>query len=220
MLTRARRATGQAVILPFTWQHGGESAPPAAPPADPAPDPARDTASPAHLAAVEREAFARGFAQGEVAGAEAAANRGEAMLRRLTQTLEEIAEMRAQIVRDTEQQLVRLAVAIARRIVQREMTMDPDLLRAIARVAMDRLGETTGVTVRLNPDDHAAIAAGRDSAWGGGHVTVVADARLPRGGCRLESDGGTVDASVDAQLEEITKRLLTDAAGVAHVRPR
>jgi flagellar assembly protein FliH len=216
MSTRARRATGQAVILPFAWQNTGPSAPPAAPPADPA----RDPASPVHLAALERDAFARGFAQGEVAGAEAAASRGEAMLRRLTQTLEEIAEMRAQIVRETEQQLVRLAIAIARRIVQREMTMDPDLLRAIARVAMDRLGETTGITVRLNPDDHAAIAAGRDPQWGGGHVTVVADARLPRGGCRLESEIGTVDASVDAQLQEITKSLLNDAAGVVHVRPR
>ena len=40
------------------------------------------------LADLEREAFTKGYAQGERAGAEAAATRAEAMLRRLAQTLE------------------------------------------------------------------------------------------------------------------------------------
>ena len=46
------------------------------------------------LATIEREAFAKGYAQGERAGAEAAGKRGEAMLRRLTETLDELTTLR------------------------------------------------------------------------------------------------------------------------------
>jgi flagellar assembly protein FliH len=171
----------------------------------------------ARLQALERDAFAQGFAQGERAGAEAAAERGKAMLRRLSETLDELAELRARITHETERQVVQLALAIARKVIHREVSIDHDLLAAIARVALDRLGETTQATVRLNPDDHAAAAAARASEWAAAHVTVVADPRVPPGGCRVESDLGVIDAGVDAQITEIARALLGDAGRGAEV---
>ena len=147
-----------------------------------------------NLANLERDAFSKGFAQGERAGAEAAAKRGEAMLRRLTQTLEEITGLREQMIRQTEEQMVQLALGVARRIVHREVTLDKDLLIAMARVALDRLGESAKVTVRLNPEDFQATISAQAAAWHGTHVTVVADARVSRGGCRIDSDFGAIDA--------------------------
>ena len=219
MSSRARRAGDAAVVVPFSWPQAAAAAPAPQPLYDPtaAHDPA---AQQAHLAALEREAFVKGYAQGERAGAEAAASRGEAMLRRLTQTLEEIAGLRAQMIHDTEHQMVRLALAVARRIVHREISLDPDLLIAIARVAMDRLADSARVTVRLNPEDLAATAAAREAEWAGTHVEVVPDARLPRGGCRIESEFGTVDAGVDAQLQELGHVLLGDSTGTSDGRPR
>ncbi len=162
----------------------------------------------AHFAALEREAFAKGFAQGELAGAEAAGQRGEMMLHRLTQTLEELTQVRAQMIHETERQMVQLALAIARRIVHREVTLDPDLLVAMARVAMERLGETAQVKVRLHPDDYGAAGAARVAQLAGSNVMILADAHLSPGGCRIESDMGILDAGVDAQLAEIARALL------------
>ena len=165
-----------------------------------------------HLAALERDAFAKGFAQGERAGLEAAAKRGDAMLRRLTQTLDEMTSLRAQMIRETEQQMVSLALAVARRVIHREVSLDRDLLIAIARVALDRLGEEAKVAVHLNPEDYAVTQSARTGEWDGSQVSVVADARVPRGGCRIESDFGALDAGVDAQIEELAHALL-GAAG-------
>lgn len=162
----------------------------------------------AHLAALEREAFAKGFAQGERAGSEAAAQRGEAMLHRLTETLGELTHVRADMIRQTERQMVHLALAIARRIVQREVSLDPDLLLAMARVALERLGESARVTVRLHPEDYAAVGAERVADFTTSNVTVAADPRLSRGACRVESDMGLLDAGVDAQLQEVGRALL------------
>jgi len=166
-------------------------------------------AEPAIAAAeIEREAFAKGFAQGERSGQEAGNQRAEAMLGRLTATLQELSDLRARMIHQTERQMVELALAVARRVIHREVTLDPDLLVAMARVALDRLGEATQITVRLNPDDFKMAGAAGTAQLGNSNVSVVADGRIPRGGCRVESEMGVIDAGIDAQLQEIAQALL------------
>jgi flagellar assembly protein FliH len=116
------------------------------------------------------------------------------------------------MIHQTEQQMVQLAMAVARRVVRREISIDPDLLIAMARVALDRLGESAQVTVRLSPEDFQATTAVRAAQWTGTNVTVVADARIGRGGCLVESDFGTMNAGADAQIQEIARALLGEAA--------
>ena len=120
------------------------------------------------------------------------------------------------MIRETEQQMVQLALAVARRIVHREITLDPDLLIAMARVALDRLGDSAHVTIRLHPEDYTAMRR-RPRHGVGRHRTsrVVADSRVARGGCRVESDFGAMDAGVDAQIHELARALLGDDESVA-----
>ena len=94
------------------------------PAARPAPEPVDQEA---HLASLERDAFAKGYAQGERAGLEAGNRRSDAMLRRLGETLEELASLRGTLLHHSERQLVQLSLALARRIVQREIAADEDL---------------------------------------------------------------------------------------------
>src|SRR5437868_6366295 len=67
----------------------------------------------ARLAVLEREAFAKGYEQGERAGIDAAAVRTDAMLKRLSQTIEDVASLRREIIRRSERQTVQLVLAIA-----------------------------------------------------------------------------------------------------------
>ena len=158
------------------------------------------------FAELEREAFTKGYAQGERAGAEAAGHRGEAMLRRLAQTIDELAGLRAELLQKTERQVVELALAIAARVLRRELSVDRELLVAMARVALERLGENTSATIRLNPEDYAVIGAQThlgDSAV----VRVVSDPLVSSGGCLVQSDFGLIDAGIDAQLGEMASAL-------------
>jgi flagellar assembly protein FliH len=201
------------VIQPFDWGKG--AAEPVANVDVVAPPPVVSPAPPAvderWLADVEREAFTKGYAQGERSGEEAAAVRAEAVLWRLTQTLEELGSLREQMIHKTERQVVQLALAIAARIIHREVAVDQELLVAMARVALDRLGDRASATIRLNPQDFAA--AGVDRLVGKSAIQIVSDASVNRGGCRVESDFGLIDVSVAAQLAEITTSLLGDEAG-------
>ena len=165
------------------------------------------SAQQSHLATLEREAFASGYAAGERAGLEAGTKRAEAMLRRLAQTLDELKALRGTLVRQTEQQMVQLALAIARKILRREATVDQDLIVAMARVALERVGECGIATIRLNPEDYASTVQRHGDHWAGSRVKVVADPAVSRGGCMVESEFGFVDASVDAQFEQVAQAL-------------
>lgn len=201
MSSRARRVTGPAAVISFPWEEADLRHPqrPVASCTKAAPS--------SQLEGAEREAFARGFAQGEAAAAAAANQRGEAMLRQLAQTLDDLVRVRAEMIRHTERQMVQLALALARRIVHREVSLDHDLLIAMARVALDRLGEGARVTVRLHPEDYEATSAAQVSLGRAG-VSVMADPSVGRCGCRVESDLGTLDAGVDAQIQELGRALL------------
>ena len=159
-------------------------------------------------ATIERDAFAKGYAEGERAGTQAAATRTDAMLRRLAQTIDELVGLRAEIVRKSERQTVQLVLAIAERIVQREITLDRGLVIGMARAALDRLGEHGSATIRLNPADLAAIGDTVDVLGMG--VQVSADPVVSRGGCLVQSDFGFMDVSPDAQFRELARQLLAD----------
>lgn len=177
-----------------------------------APDPVVPTPDQqAQLAALEREAFTKGYAQGERAGLEAGGKRAEAMLRRLAQTLEELTGLRDSMVRQTERELVQLSLAIARKVLHREVTVDPELTAALAHVALERIGGTAPATVRLHPDDYATVTAGQMTPLGGRQVEVLPDPSVSRGGCLVESEFGFINASVDAQVDEIARAVLGEA---------
>jgi flagellar assembly protein FliH len=185
-----------------------ETPAPAAPPEPAAPrEPVVTPEQQAHLAGLEREAFTKGYAQGERAGLEAGGKRAEAMLRRVAQTLEELAGLRQTLIHETERQMVQLSLTLARRVVHREVSLDPELAAALAHVALEKLGTTTPATIRLNPEDYTIVAQDGER-WGGVAVTVVPDPGIARGGCLVESDFGCVDATVERQFDELSRALL------------
>jgi flagellar assembly protein FliH len=221
MSSRARVVT-DVVVEPFHWAPVGPPKPAPAPvPPPQVAAPAAQAAAPVtpealsiqqqeRLAALEREAFTKGYAQGERAGLEAGGKRAEAMLRRVAQTLEELGTLRKDLMQQSERQMVQLALTLARRVVHREITLDPELIAAMAHVAIKKLGISNPSTIRLHPDDYTIVARDGDR-WSGSNVSVVPDPSISRGGCMVESDFGNIDGSLDRQFDEMARALLGGA---------
>ncbi len=213
MSYRATRVTMPDGVERFAWGAPVDAARSAARYGDLDARPASSAASPSDPASLEREAFTKGYAQGERAGAEASASRAEATLRRLAQTLDDLQALRADLIRRTEREVVELSLAIARKVLQRELSLDRDLLLAMARVALDRLADIATASIRLHPDDYAGVMLGRGPSAVSTHgVAIVADAAVRRGGCVVHSEFGSVDIGVETQIEELTQALFGDHA--------
>lgn len=104
-----------------------------------------------------------------------------------------------------EAEVVQLALAIAGKILHREAQVDPMLLSAIVHLALAQLKEGSSATIRVRPEQAnqwrthvASLAINLDTK-------VVEDVELERGDCVLETELGTVNFSLDAQLKEVER---------------
>jgi flagellar assembly protein FliH len=121
----------------------------------------------------------------------------------------EFARDRAGYYRKIEEETVRLALAIARKVIHREAQVDPPLLMGIARVAMERMEGATGVTLRVNPQEAGEWRNYLASQLPAGQMPeIVEDAGTGPQQCALKTSMGTADLGLETQLKEIEKGLM------------
>ncbi len=166
----------------------------------------------ARLAELERETERRvrqareaALREAETAAAERAAAGLEPVLARLGRTIDELAACRARFRREAEQDLVKLALAVARRILHRELAIDPAALAGVVKAALERLDARETHRVRLNRQDAAALAPLFAELGLPERVEVFTDNGLERGAVVFETARGHLDASVATQLDEIER---------------
>ncbi len=159
-----------------------------------------------------RETRQSAHKEGEAAGRKQAEAEVQAVLQRLGAAIQETAGLRARIRLESEVDLVKLAVAIARRILNRQLSVDPEAIAGIVKAGFDKLKRQEVLRVRVHPAHQAAV---RGMMPPGSPVEVLADAALEPGGVVFETSRGDLEASIDSQLGEI-ERGLTDRLSVRH----
>jgi flagellar assembly protein FliH len=106
------------------------------------------------------------------------------------------AELEAQIA----QAVAASATALARQVVLAELKTQPELVNAVAAQALDAvLLSARHIRVHVSPEDLALVQQGTADALAARHARLVADAAIARGGCRIESDLGRVDATIETR---------------------
>ncbi|MDB6000431.1 MAG: Flagellar assembly protein FliH [Rhizobacter sp.] len=98
------------------------------------------------------------------------------------------------------QALARASVSLARQVVRNQLATQPQLVALVAQEAVEALLlSARHIVVRVNPQDHGLIAEGAADTLAARNARLVADPSLSRGGCRVESDIGVVDASMETR---------------------
>ncbi len=102
-----------------------------------------------------------------------------------------------------EKEVVQLSLAIANRILHREAQVDPLLVTGLVRVAIEKLASGSTVTVRVSPEQSEFWRAYRANTSNGLTVVVVEDAEMKPTDCVLETELGSADFGIEAQLKEV-----------------
>ena len=126
----------------------------------------------------------------------------------LSDTLEEIGDLRAAITTRAERELVRLAIEIAKKVVHREVTIDNEIVMTLARIGISRMHNRVAATIHLHPDDFAYVTTHRDSLDAGHALELVEDRSIGRGGCLVQTEMGDVDTRIEQQFAEIERAFL------------
>ncbi len=157
--------------------------------------------------AIRTDAAARGYQEGLARGLAESREQWREQLRRVTDLAERAVVDRESLIRSAERQLVELALAIAAKIIHREATCDETVVLSTVRAAIERLSATDQVRILVNAEDLAIVEEGMAEVAAAGlgfEYEVVADERVQRGGCILETKAAVIDARIETQLARLT----------------
>lgn len=156
------------------------------------------------------EAFNKGVAQGCAEATAASREKVDQALAALRTAIEEVEKIRSRDRERMEIETVRLALAIAKKIVHYE-TEHGSVIENVVKAAMQQVADPRKLTVRLNPRDIQAVEALGDQLQNGGdadaQLALEDDETIRRGGCVIEARLGDVDARIDQQIKVIEERL-------------
>ena len=149
------------------------------------------------------EAYQRGLQEGDSKASQRMEEQVTARLEQLGRAIEQLALHRGKVQREAEPELVRLALAIARRILRRELSVDPESLLGLVKAGLERIESADVHRVRVHPE-HASVLA-RLLEGAARSVEIVADPGLPVGAVIFETSRGSLDTGLETQLKEIER---------------
>lgn len=154
-----------------------------------------------------RQAFEAGRAAGDAAARRALEAEVRASTEKLAQTIAGVAATRAEAFRRAEADTVKLAIEIARRVLHRELSMNPTAIEALVKAALEKLQSQEIYRVKVHPDQERVIRTCLEQAGRSQGIEIIGDPSQQKGGALFELSRGALDASVETQLREIERGL-------------
>jgi flagellar assembly protein FliH len=175
----------------------------------------------ADLEKIEQRAYQEAFAAGREA-AKAEAQQQLDMLRKQVAQLDAIGSMLSQPLRqldqEVEQQLVMLALTVAKQLIRRELRIDPAQVIAVIRESVSQLpAAARNARVHLHPEDAAIVrerlaTPAAECAW-----SIVEDPVMTRGGCRITTDTAQIDARLESRMAAVIATVMGEERGGSRV---
>jgi flagellar assembly protein FliH len=129
--------------------------------------------------------------------------RSAAEASKIAKALRLFREERKKYFSNVESEVIQLALAIASKVLHREAQVDPMLVAALVRVAVEKMHDVSSVTVRVAPDKVEKWREYLLNSQDGSAIAVIDDAKLGPDDCVLETSLGSANFSIDAQLKEV-----------------
>ena len=159
----------------------------------------------------QEEGRKKGLAEGQKKGQELALKtHGDKIVRQLQQLdsiLQALSRPLEQQRDAMEQALLHLVVAVARAVTFKELSRPSAHILEVIRAAIQALPDTaSAIRVFVHPEDLNFIrgqVGAVDKSW-----TLVADAQLAVGGCRVENSQSVIDFTCDKRFQTVVDQLL------------
>ncbi len=163
------------------------------------------------------EGYAQGLEQGRAEGIEEARQHHAQLLDQLVSLwgdqLGAFEQGRDELLESARVQVIELAAAIAQRVVQRSIELDPSIVTSELESVLSTITEPTRLVIRVHPDDAECVQQELpglvDRFASCEHAQIVTDPSMQRGSCIAQTpSGGIIDASIHTQLDRIIDAML------------
>ena len=162
---------------------------------------------------VRKAAYEEGLSSGREEGYSDGAAEVERLTERLHLILSKAIEKRAEIIQESETQLVNLVLLIAKKVIKVISDNQKSVVINNVIQALRKLKTRTDVIIRVNTADLKLTSQHVKDflrlVENAKNITVMEDTAVDTGGCIIETDFGLIDARISSQLSEIEEKILT-----------
>lgn len=149
-----------------------------------------------------------GYQEGLGVGRKEALAEMDGLMRQLAHSIEAVAGLKPRLRQEAEREVVQLSLGIARRVLRREVQVDREAVLGLVKAAFENTSAREVTLVRVHPAHSAKVAEYLRGIGAPEAIEVKPDAALEMGAVVVETGRGTVDASLETQLEEISNGLV------------
>lgn len=123
------------------------------------------------------------------------------------------AKMQAgQIIADSEQAVLDLALKVAAKIISRDLERDPNILLEIVASCTEAARSSKAMVLRVHPEDGKLLREKRprliELIGRAVDISIRDDAEVERGGCVIQTEYGTIDGQIRTQFEMLRNVLM------------
>jgi flagellar assembly protein FliH len=160
------------------------------------------------LAAVEKQAFDQGFQEGERSAKRLYESKAEAAAKKYDQSIAEMITAYRTLVAAAERNAVQLAMAIARKVIQRELHIEASDVAGRAAEALASVQTHPGIVLKVSVQDAARLRQMVTQI--NPSVSVQEDPSMKPGDFIIDTSRTHLDGRIESQLEEIEQRFLEE----------
>lgn len=124
----------------------------------------------------------------------------------MNKAIEDLKHERDSLWSKCEKEIIKLTLAVAKKVVYEDISQsNSKIIERVVGDAIDRVKEKNILKVYINPEDAERLKdmeTGKSSNTGGVYE-IVNDEKISRGGCKVVTDCGGVDARVETRWNEI-----------------
>ncbi len=121
-----------------------------------------------------------------------------------------------QAIEQEEQNILSLLISISKKIVDTEIQMNPDIILNVLRNALNLLNERRSIKVFVNPSDWSLVKSNINQLKLKidlpEEIDIISSLSIAQGGCKIDSESGSIDADLETQFDEIQRRLLKNVS--------
>ena len=164
------------------------------------------------LDAEKKQALDKGFTEGCENGFADGKAEVDRLIERTQTVLERVQNKRAEILKESEKEIVDLVLLITRKVVKVISENQRDIIIANVREALRKIRSKGDIIIRVNLADLQLTTEHKqyfiELMEGANSVNIIEDSTVDKGGCIVETDFGEIDARIASQLAELESKIL------------
>jgi flagellar assembly protein FliH len=154
-----------------------------------------------------REGYDKGYREGMTKAAEEASGiRSQAC-----EVLAQAERHRRSTIDSLESEIIDLACEIAERLLSAQLALDREVILGVVAESLRLVADRLNVILYVNPDELELVERKIDELKSllpaRGQFQVVSDSAIQPGGCKVETEQGWVDATMETRREALLKAL-------------